>query len=113
MNLTLIGNRASLGAGLVTLEQSPGKNHQSGQKDNIHSCGSSDLLSFSLAEEYQEGSAGCRPGEILGIFKKIGMELQEAFQTLFQPPPDVRKKEDPRRGFGQGGFVVLKAMKKS
>jgi ubiquinone/menaquinone biosynthesis C-methylase UbiE len=53
------------------------------------------------------------PGEILEIFKKIGMEFQEAFQTLFQPPPDAREKEDPRRGFGQGGFVVLKAKKRS
>jgi len=40
------------------------------------------------------------------------MDFQEAFQTLFQPPPDVREKEDPRRGFGQGGFVVLRAIKK-
>jgi len=52
------------------------------------------------------------PEEILEIFKNIGMEFQEAFQTLFQPPPDIREKEDPRRGFGQGGFVVLKAIKK-
>jgi ubiquinone/menaquinone biosynthesis C-methylase UbiE len=53
------------------------------------------------------------PGEILEIFKRIGMEFQEAFQSLFQPPPDIRKKEDPRKGFGQGGFVVLRAIKKS
>jgi SAM-dependent methyltransferase len=52
------------------------------------------------------------PKEILDILEKIGMEFQEAFQTLFQPPPDIRKKEEPRRGFGEGGFVVLKARKK-
>jgi ubiquinone/menaquinone biosynthesis C-methylase UbiE len=44
--------------------------------------------------------------------EKIGMEFQEAFQTLFEPPPDIRQTERPRRGFGKGGFVVIKAVKK-
>jgi len=52
------------------------------------------------------------PGEILEIFKSIGLEFQEAWQTLFQPPPDIKHEEEPKRGFGQGGFVVLKAIKK-
>ena len=51
--------------------------------------------------------------EILDILEKIGMEFQEAFQTLFQPPPDISKKENPKRGFGRGGFVVLMAIKKN
>lgn len=53
------------------------------------------------------------PEEILAIFKKINLEFKEAFQTLFQPPPDIKQEEKPKRGFGQGGFVVLKAIKKS
>jgi hypothetical protein len=52
------------------------------------------------------------PKEILDVFDKIGMEFQEAFQSLFQPPPDINNEENPRRGFGRGGFVVLKATKK-
>lgn len=51
------------------------------------------------------------PGEILEIFKSIGLEFHEAWQTLFQPPPDIKHEEEPKRGFGQGGFVVLKAIK--
>jgi len=51
------------------------------------------------------------PEEILGIFDKTGLEFREACQTLFQPPPDLNKKENSKRGFGQGGFVVLKATK--
>jgi ubiquinone/menaquinone biosynthesis C-methylase UbiE len=51
------------------------------------------------------------PKEILDILEKIGMEFQEAFQTLFQPPPDISKKEEPKSGFGEGGFVVFKAIK--
>jgi len=51
------------------------------------------------------------PQEVLDIFNKIGLEFREACQTLFQPPPDLNKKENPRRGFGRGGFVVLKATK--
>jgi ubiquinone/menaquinone biosynthesis C-methylase UbiE len=51
------------------------------------------------------------PEEILKIFKNIRLEFKEAFQTLFQPPPDIKKIEEPRRGYGQGGFVVLKSKK--
>jgi len=49
--------------------------------------------------------------EIRDILKRIGMEFQEAFQTLYQPPPDISCKEEPRSGFGEGGFVVFKAIK--
>ena len=52
------------------------------------------------------------PEEVLGIFSKIGLEFREACQTLFQPPPDISIKEEPRSGFGRGGFVVLMATKK-
>jgi ubiquinone/menaquinone biosynthesis C-methylase UbiE len=52
------------------------------------------------------------PKEVLDIFCKIGLEFREACQTLFQPPPDLSKKENPKRGFGWGGFVILRATKK-
>ena len=52
------------------------------------------------------------PKEILQIFRDISMEFKAAFQTLLQPPPDVKYEEEPMRGYGQGGFVVLKAIKK-
>jgi ubiquinone/menaquinone biosynthesis C-methylase UbiE len=51
------------------------------------------------------------PATILDIFAKIGLEFREACQTLFQPPPDLIEKEKPKQGFGQGGFVVMKAIK--
>ena len=51
------------------------------------------------------------PEEILQIFKNIPVEFNEAVQTLFHPPPDINDIEEPRGGFGQGGFVVLKASK--
>ncbi len=51
------------------------------------------------------------PEEILEIFENIDVEFEEAFQTLFQPPPDIKDIEQPKRGFGRGGFVVLKAEK--
>lgn len=47
--------------------------------------------------------------EILMIFKKTGLQFQEAYQTLFQPPPDISEEEEPKSGFGKGGFIVLKA----
>jgi ubiquinone/menaquinone biosynthesis C-methylase UbiE len=51
------------------------------------------------------------PAEILDVLKKIGLEFRESCQTLFQSPPDISLKEEPRSGFGEGGFVVLKAIK--
>ncbi len=51
------------------------------------------------------------PEEVLEIFKNIDVEFEEAFQTLFQTPPDIKDIEQPKRGFGRGGFVVLKAIK--
>jgi SAM-dependent methyltransferase len=51
------------------------------------------------------------PEEVLGIFNKIGLEFRESCQTLFQPPPDLSKKENPKRGFGRGGLVILMATK--
>jgi ubiquinone/menaquinone biosynthesis C-methylase UbiE len=51
------------------------------------------------------------PEEILEIFKNIDVEFEEVFQTLFQPPPDIKDIEQPKRGFGRGGFVVLTAVK--
>jgi ubiquinone/menaquinone biosynthesis C-methylase UbiE len=51
------------------------------------------------------------PGEVIKILGGVGLEFQEAYQTLFQPPPDISNKEEPRSGFGEGGFVVLKAIK--
>lgn len=49
---------------------------------------------------------------ILEISREAGLEFQEAFETLFQPPPDIVLEEEPRSGFGEGGFAVVKAIKK-
>ena len=51
------------------------------------------------------------PEAVLGIFDRINLEFRESCQTLFQPPPDLATIEEPRNGFGEGGFVVLKAIK--
>lgn len=51
------------------------------------------------------------PEEILQIFKYIPVEFKDAVQTLFHPPPDIEEIEEPREGYGQGGFVLLKAIK--
>ena len=51
------------------------------------------------------------PRELLSILAKIGLEFECAYQTLFQPPPDITQQEGPMKGFGEGGFVVIKAKK--
>ncbi len=52
------------------------------------------------------------PREILQLFKDVPLVFETAFQTLFHSPPDLEHVEEPHSGFGQGGFVVLKAIKK-
>jgi len=66
---------------------------------------------YSQGPSYRKFFHPPSPKEILDILEKIGMEFQEAFQALFQPPPDISKKENPRPVFGEGGFVVFKAVK--
>jgi SAM-dependent methyltransferase len=49
--------------------------------------------------------------EILRYFKKNRLEFQEAFHTHFHAPPDIKEIEEPKKGFGNGGLVVFKAVK--
>lgn len=49
--------------------------------------------------------------EILRYFKRIRLKLQAAFHTHFHAPPDIKEIEEPKKGFGQGGLVVFKAVK--
>ncbi len=49
--------------------------------------------------------------EILHYFKRIRLEFQEAFHTHFHAPPDIKEIEVPKKGFGNGGLVVFKAVK--
>lgn len=62
------------------------------------------------SKAYSAGRFLC-PEEIIQIFKDIDVEFKESFQTLFHPPPNLKIIEEPRKGFGQGGFVALKGKK--
>ena len=50
-------------------------------------------------------------GEVRSLLTRIDLDFREAYQTLFQPPPDIFQEELPQPGWGNGGFVVLKAVK--
>ncbi len=49
--------------------------------------------------------------EILRFFKRISLKFQAAFHTHFHAPPDIKEIEEPKKGFGQGGLIVFKAVK--
>lgn len=51
------------------------------------------------------------PRELIDILRGIGMEPRGIWQTLFGPPPDLEREEEPEPGFGRGGFVVIKAVR--
>jgi SAM-dependent methyltransferase len=51
------------------------------------------------------------PRQLIGALEGAGLRFEGSWQTLFGPPPNVRRTERPRAGVGQGGFVVVKAVK--
>jgi len=52
------------------------------------------------------------PRELIAVLERVGLSCEASWQTLFGPPPDLRRAERPRKGFGKGGFVVVKAVKR-
>jgi SAM-dependent methyltransferase len=51
------------------------------------------------------------PQELIGALGSAGLRFERSWQTLFAPPPDLRRAERPRPGFGRGGLVVFRAAK--
>lgn len=51
------------------------------------------------------------PRELIAVLERLGLRYEASWQALFGPPPDLRRAERPRGGFGRGGFVVVKALK--
>lgn len=66
----------------------------------------------STQSKYYEAAHFFSPEDILQMFNNIDLEYKESYQTLLQPPPDIIEIEEPRKGYGKGGFIVLKAIKK-
>jgi SAM-dependent methyltransferase len=50
-------------------------------------------------------------GEVGGLLEQAGFAVRETVQTLTGPPDRLREPEPPRKGSGQGGFVVVRAVK--
>ncbi|OGX15003.1 MAG: SAM-dependent methyltransferase [Omnitrophica WOR_2 bacterium RBG_13_41_10] len=46
--------------------------------------------------------------EITGLLRNAGLKGVSYLQTLFSFPENIASIENPRRGFGKGGFVVVK-----
>jgi ubiquinone/menaquinone biosynthesis C-methylase UbiE len=51
------------------------------------------------------------PEKILDIFKKTGLKFIESRQTLLQSFHETSQLQTQKKGYNQGGFVVLKAQK--
>jgi ubiquinone/menaquinone biosynthesis C-methylase UbiE len=45
--------------------------------------------------------------EIMELLKKYNFKKIVTFQTIFQPLERIKQIERPRKGFGEGGFVVI------
>lgn len=51
------------------------------------------------------------PERIINELKRAGFSSFSFAQTLFKPLEEIKEVETPRTGFGQGSFVVIKAVK--
>ncbi len=49
--------------------------------------------------------------QIISLLTTAGGEVKQIIQSLQHPPPDIHQIEEPKPGFGQGGFVVFKTVK--
>jgi len=51
--------------------------------------------------------------EVTDLLKAAGFNRFCYYQTIFQPPDEMDLIEKPQRGFGKGGFVVIKGSVKA
>ena len=49
--------------------------------------------------------------EVIGLLKEAGFGDFSHYQTLFDFPGKINSVEEPREGFGKGGFVVISGVK--
>ncbi len=50
-------------------------------------------------------------GELLDLIRQCGMKVDGIVQTVFGQLPDIREKQPFREGYGEGSFVVIRAVK--
>lgn len=50
--------------------------------------------------------------ELYEILNKSGFEIENTYQTVFGKSNEINEVQDVRKGYGQGSFVVIKAIKK-
>lgn len=50
--------------------------------------------------------------DVTGLLDAEGFDRFSYYQTIFKFPDEVNSIEKPQKGFGKGGFVVIKAVKK-
>ncbi len=49
--------------------------------------------------------------DIIAMMKREGFNNIQTIQTLFKPLDKIKEKDEIREGYGEGGFVVIKAQK--
>jgi ubiquinone/menaquinone biosynthesis C-methylase UbiE len=50
--------------------------------------------------------------EITGLLDSAGFSKFSYYQTLYNIPDEIKSVQEPQKGFGRGGFVVIAAKKK-
>jgi len=75
-----------------------------------------------LGKLYQKKKAGGHPfyreatlfspSEVIDFLKKVNFKKFETYQTIFNFPDKIKNIQQPMKGYGKGGFVVIDAEKR-
>jgi len=61
--------------------------------------------------EFYKHAQFVAPEKILNLLHQTGLKFKNSRQTLIQTPDKPHEDKKPKKGYNQGGFVVLKAQK--
>jgi SAM-dependent methyltransferase len=93
----VLKSRGSFIIGFVDKDSSLGRMYQRGKEENVF---------------YREATFyGAR--EVISFLQQNGFEYPRVIQTVFGKLAEVRSVQDFKNGYGEGGFVVMQALKGS
>jgi len=94
-SLRTLKSKGKIIVGMINKNSPLGEKYQKSRKEN---------------EFYKHAHFLC-PEEIIKLFNETGFKYTDSRQTLFPSLNENPKTQKPKKGYNQGGFVVLKAEK--
>ncbi|MHB1947903.1 MAG: class I SAM-dependent methyltransferase [Gammaproteobacteria bacterium] len=84
----------SLIIGMIDRNSALGKSYEARKKDNLF---------YRDAHFYSVD-------EVISLMNQVGFDKKETYQTIFSPISEIHSLEPVKPGYGEGGFVVIRAI---